>query len=90
MKRLTFIGIIRLLLDSKSWELTRRNTYLEEMKHNDGFRYFTNCGGCIRMYDDNFPFDNGRLIWPWEWLIIGPLGFINTIRVKRRTKTETS
>ena len=72
--------ILRLLLDSKSWKLRDRGTEMEEMVHKDGWRYYSNCH-CITLRKDNSRFYQG--IGVFMYMIVAPLAWINTLKVKR-------
>jgi hypothetical protein len=71
-----------MLMDSERWELRHKVTEVEEMVHEDGWRYYTGCGCiCIRNDNDrNFAQHSGLFIFPLYAL----LGYINTRKARAR------
>lgn len=80
-KELNSIKLIKMLIDSKSWELRYSGKPFEDMLHVDGWRYFTDCA-CVcfrRNNDQDTEYSPHLFIWP----LIAILGAINTWRVRR-------
>ncbi len=84
LSELTILVIFYLLIsDAREWRVEGRDTDIERIVHTSGYWYFTGCGGalCIHCGDPSSATQR-YIIGLFNWLWLGPIGFINTLMVK--------
>ena len=80
-----FRTTLRLLLDTGNWKIRDQGKTTEELIHKDGWIYYSDCH-CITLRNDNSTFEQVTGIF--AYIIIAPVAWINTLRVKRKLKGE--